>query len=394
MIRILMCLLISSLLARAVRADETSDSTPAAQAANRFALGLYAHLAKKPGNLAFSPYSVSSALAMTYAGARGKTAEEMAQVLCFSGQERTHRGFEVIRRQLTGDKVELALANRLWAQAGDPFLPAYLDLVEKHYEAGMQPLQFGDDTETARRTINRWVEQQTSERIRDLIQPGVLTPATALVLTNALYFKGRWAKAFPENATRDAPFHLSPRDKVSVPTMYRHGRIRFAKWPGLQLAELAYEGGRYTIVVLVPEAVDGLPELEERLDPQLLRRWLQSLTAGGAKLYLPRFKITKAFRFAETLQAMGVREAFTARADFSGMNGRGGIFISAVEHKAFVAVDENGTEAAAATAVVMKRGGGPRVDAVIRADRPFLFLIRDRQTECILFLGRVADPRG
>jgi serpin B len=233
------------------------------------------------------------------------------------------------------------------------------------------------------------VQRKTRNRIRDLLEPGIITRDTALVLTNALYFKGTWLYPFPGRMTADRPFQLRSGETVDVPTMHESAHLRHAENEIAQALELPYRGGRMTMVVLLPK---DLAEFEKGLDARRVDALTSRLAPTQVSVFLPRFKMTSKFKLAETLAGMGMPTAFTGRADFSGIDGQKSLFISAVEHKAYVAVDESGTEAAAATAVVMKRGRPPR-GKLFRADRPFLFMIRDTKTGCILFVGRVHDPR-
>ncbi len=390
--RKLYLLLIALLAAPVATAEEAPARTD-----NRFGCELYGKLRTQDGNVFCSPFSVRTALAMTWAGARGRTADEMAAVLQLARREGQdpHAALGARMADLSSaggpERHELAVANALWGQQGETFLDAYLSLVERHYTAGFRRTDFRNAPDAARRTINEWVAQRTHQRIRDLLQPGVLTPNTSLVLTNAIYFKGAWERPFSGKATVDRPFRLGDERSVRVPTMHQVARFGYAEDQGVQALELAYRGGRIALVVLLP---DDLPAFEEKLDASRLRALTDRLADEKVAVFLPRFQVTSSFSLADTLAALGMPTAFTGRADFSGMNGKGGLFISAVEHKAFVAVDEAGTEAAAATAVVMKRGGLPEGTKLFRADRPFLFLIRDRKTGSILFLGRVVDPRG
>jgi len=393
-------LLLGTLAAPVAKAEETSsDESPHALARsnNRFGCNLYAGLRGQAGNLSCSPYSVRTALAMTYAGARGQTSAEMAAVLCLpEGEGRDiHAALGASMAGLSSaggtDRQELAVANALWGQRGDTFLDSYLSLVERHYAAGFRLADFRGAPEAARRTINDWIEQRTRKRIQELLQPGLLTPTTSLVLTNAIYFKGTWQRPFPSRSTGDRPFRLRDGTSVNVPTMHQVARFRYAEDKGTQALELSYEGGRIALVLLLP---DDLPALEGELDASRLHALTGRLVTESVSVFLPRFVVMSSFSLADTLAALGMPTAFSGRADFSGMNGQGGLFISAVEHEVFVAVDESGTEAAAATAVVVKRSGSAPGTKLFRADRPFLFLIRDTKTGCILFLGRVLDPRA
>ncbi len=368
-----------------------------------FALDLYAKLRDEPavkeagGNLFFSPYSISTALAMTYAGARGETEKQMAKTLHFSlPQERLHPAFGTLEKQLNaaGKKgnYELSVANALWGQKGYGFLKPFLELTEKNYGAGLKEVDFVRQTEKVRKTINAWVEEKTKDKIKELIKPGVLGALTRLVLTNAIYFKGDWASKFEEKNTKPAPFHISKERSEEAAMMYQKEEFKYAQKEKLQILELPYKGEELSMVVLLPEEVDGLAELESSLTPERLAEWTKRLHKREVMVYLPKFKMTSKFGMAEMLAAMGMPDAFSGAVDFSGMNGKRDLFISAVIHKAFVEVNEEGTEAAAATGVVMKLTAVPAPPPVFRADHPFIFVIKDNNSGSILFMGRVSNP--
>ena len=364
---------------------------------NAFALALYAKLrAEDQGNLFLSPYSISTALAMTYAGAKGKTAAEMAEVLHFTvPQEQLHPGFAALTAKLHGDikkeGYQLRIANRLWGQAGYHFLPTFLQVTRDHYGAELAQVDFAQDTEAARHTINAWVEEKTEEKIKDLLAQGVLDSGTTLVLTNAIYFKGDWQRKFEAKATKDAPFLLTPQKKVTVPMMRQRGKFAYGVVGNVQVLELPYVGKDLSMFVLLPKEVDGLADLEKSLSVETLNTWTSGLREQTVEVLLPKFKMTSGFRLEKVLGAMGMPLAFSDKADFSGMTGQRGLFISAVIHKAFIDVNEEGTEAAAATAVVMRAPAPP--NPIFRADHAFLFLIRDNRTGSILFLGRMMNPK-
>ena len=375
-----------------------------------FALDLYAQLKKQEGNLFFSPYSISTALAMTYAGARGNTATQMAEVMHFGLEpEVLHRAFgqlvDDLNKQGEEGGFELSVANALWGQKGYGFLKEFLDLTRDSYGAGLREVDFEGATEAARKTINAWVEKETKEKIKDLIPEGVLDKLTRLVLTNAVYFKADWVHQFEKHATRDRKFWIAAEETIHVPMMHQTNSFGYAAVHGCQLLEMPYKGGRQSMVVLLPTMRDGLgrlgwmAEIEKGLSADKLASWLKQIRYQQVTVILPKFTMTSEFRLDETLKSMGMTDAFSLPpADFSGMNGKNdpveGLFIGAVLHKAFVEVNEEGTEAAAATAVEMTLGmsSGPS-RPIFRADHPFLFLIRDNRTGSILFMGRVAEPR-
>jgi serpin B len=390
--------------------SEARDRPPAAPSAdvravaednNRFALDLYARLRTGPAdNLFFSPASLSTALAMTYAGAGGRTAEQMARVLHFGlPRERLHPAFRDLRRYWDAKDKEsgyrLSLANRLWGQQGSHFLPGFLATTREHYGAELAQVDFARQADRARQRINAWIEEQTRRKIQDLIPPGVLDAMTGLVLTNAIYFKGDWTEPFREEATQVAPFHVSAHQQTDAPLMYRQDDFRYWAGAGLKVLELPYGKGDLAMLVLLPDEIEGLSTLEAKLTADNLSRWQAGLLKQEVRVTLPRFRLTSQFQLAAALKAMGMTRAFTpGEADLSGMSSEEGLSLSAVIHKAFVDVNEEGTEAAAATGVEVKSVAAIEGPAVFRADHPFVFLIRDNRTGGILFLGRLVDPRG
>jgi len=407
-----------------------TDRNAAVRGNNRFALALYAKLSQQAGNLFFSPHSLSTALAMTYGGARGGTQRQMHDVLRLPvrrlrmdfidrhkarvyrvqefpmSRERIAAAFGALQKALKADGkkrgYELHVANALWGRKGHAFLPAFLDLTRKHYGAGLKEVDFRGNPEAARRTINAWVEKQTREKIKELLRRGVITPVTALVLTNAIYFKGNWASQFDKKRTRPAPFYLGvprgyrgPVKAVQVPMMRQRGSFRMMDGGRFLALELPYAGNQLAMIILLPKEyhTEEMAALEKSLTARNLNTWLGKLRKQEVRVCLPRFRMTSEFSLAKVLAEMGMRDAFDPeRADFTGMRTTAReetLHISAVVHKAFVEVNEEGTEAAAATAVVMEDRSGP---PVFRADRPFLFLIRHNATSSILFLGRVTNP--
>lgn len=378
------------------------DMVPLVQGNTAFALDLYGQLRTQGGNLFLSPYSISSALAMTYAGARANTAVEMEKSLHFTGgQAGTHPAFAALQARLAeiekkGD-VQLAVANSLWPHLSHPFLPEYLAQVKGAYDAVITPLDFAGDTEGARRTINRWVEQKTRDKIKDLIPPGNLDALTRMVLVNAIYFKGSWAVPFKPAQTAPADFTVSADAKVRVPMMSQIRGMPHADFPDCQVAKLLYAGGELSMLVVLPKEKAGLAALEARLSPEQLTEWRTGLSEQQVRLFLPKFKLTWGVsELKEPLRVLGMVDAFRddGAADFSGMDGQfHWLYIGAVLHKAFVEVNEEGTEAAAATAVVMQvRSMRPPPQVEFRADHPFLFMIQEEASGAILFMGRVVDP--
>lgn len=373
--------------------------TPLALDMIEYALDLYQQLRPIDGNFLFSPYSISTVLAMTYAGARGETADQIRQTLHFSlDQEQLHPSFaglqECMDQVESKSGIELKIANALWPHSSYPFLNEYLALVERYYRTSITGLNYGKP-ESARAAINAWVEQKTEQKIKELIPEGILNELTRLVLTNAIYFKGDWASQFDEIFTEPAPFYFAEGESITVPMMHQKGQFGYGHAPGVQILELPYLGGDLSMVILLPDKVDGLAQLEQQLTAENLVRWtwLVSNNEGEVELSLPRFKLSCAFKLNQMLKSMGMVDAFSDEAaDFSGIDGTKYLYISAVLHKAFVAINEEGTEAAAATAVVLKIRGLPEPLVNFRADHPFIFLIREKSSGSILFLGRVVRP--
>ena len=365
-----------------------------------FALDLYSRLRTSPGNIFFSPYSISTALAMTYAGARGDTERQMARVLHFSSDQRQlHSVFGELQHQLTqaGRKqgIELSIANALWAQKGHPFLPAFLKISKEDYGANVNQADFVTGAEAARGEINQWVTQQTKDKIQDILPPKSLTAITRLVLANAIYFKGAWANPFDKGGTSTQPFHLSARRMAEVPLMHHIDEVRYMGNSDFQAVELPYSGGELSMMILLPRRLDGCGSLEKQLTPELLSRSLGQMKQRDVEIFLPRFKLDSGFDLNDTLGGMGIPDAFGSKADFSGMDGTRLLFISGVFHKAWGEVNEEGTEAAAATVTAIAssiEAEPPPPPPVFRADHPFIFLIRDTRSGSILFLGRLSDP--
>ena len=367
---------------------------------NEFAFSLYQKIAGAEPNLGknvfFSPYSISTALGMTYAGARGETAQQMSAALRFDAEQETlHQSFRDLATRLdgTGKPYQLKIANALWGQRDFPFEAQYLSLIEKYYDGGLQTLDFAQAPESGRTTINQWVERQTAGKIQELLRPGDISPATRLVLTNAIYFKGNWVKAFDQRETWSAPFKLADGNSVSVPLMSRTASFAYAETAALQVAELPYAGEDLAMLVILPK--EGLAEIEQAMSRQWLAELSVKLRPALLSLQLPRFKFDAryALQNQEYLPALGMVDAFdSSKADFSGLTGRRDLAVSGVFHKAFIDVNESGTEAAAATGGAVSLTSLPSREIVFRADHPFLFLIHHKPTGSILFMGRIANP--
>ncbi len=368
-----------------------------------FALDLYRALKAQDGNLFYSPHSISVALAMTYAGARNETARQMAAVMHFTqSQDRLHPAFNALDLALNSRGKEaqgkdsqafrLNVVNAIWGQRGYEFLPAFLDTLGEHYGSGLRILDFARDPETSRVTINNWVSEQTESRIKDLLPKGIIDEMTRLVLTNAIYFNAAWAHPFTPQETTDGTFYLLDGSEVVAPMMRQTEMFGYAERDGLQVVELPYDGYELSMVIVLPEK-GQLARLEDELDAKTLDALLSELTDHNVALTMPRFKIESELGLAETLQALGMVDAFDPNlADLSGMDGTTDLFVQDVVHKAFVDVDETGTEAAAATAVIVAQESAPLNPLQVTVDRPFVFFIRDIQTGAVLFVGRIVDP--
>jgi len=388
---------------RASGAAGQADLAALVDGNNAFAFDLYRALKGEQGNLFYSPYSISQALAMTYAGARDTTEKEMAGTLHFTlSQGSLHPAFNSLDQQLKargqgakgkdGKGFRLNIVNAIWGQAGYSFLKDYLDLLAQDYGAGLRTLDFRAAPELSRQTINKWVEDQTEQRIKDLIPGGAIDPLTRLVLTNAIYFNAAWNNNFEKNATQPTPFHLIDGSTVDVPMMRQTERLGYAAGDGYQAVSLPYDGSELEMVVLLPDG-GKFAEFEKSLDAGRVGTIIKDIVPKQVALSLPRFKFESEFDLGNVLAGMGMPAAFSSQqADFSGMTGDRDLSISRVVHKAFVGVDEAGTEAAAATAVIMRATAMPVMPQEVTVDRPFIFLIRDIQTGSVIFVGRVVNP--
>jgi len=379
-----------------------TDLTTLVSGNSAFAFDLYQALREEEGNLFYSPYSISLALAMTYAGASGETAQQMADTLHFAlSPDALHPAFNSLDIELgqrgegaegaDGEGFRLNIVNAIWGQKDYQFLTTFLDVLAENYGAGLRLLDFINTPEESRITINNWVSDQTEGRIEDLIPQGVIDALTRLVLTNAIYFNAAWQYPFDEDITEDGTFYLLNGGEVIVPMMSQTESLSYAEGDGYQAVELLYDGGELSMIILLPQA-GQFEAFEGSLDAQQVDGIIAGLEAGEVALTMPKFEFESDFGLKETLAAMGMPVAFSEDADFSGMTGNRDLFIADVIHKAFVSVDEAGTEAAAATAVVMTLTAAPEIPVEVTVERPFIFLIRDIETGTILFVGRIVDP--
>ena len=388
----------------AVAMPSAEAMTKLAASSNALGLDLYGRARATQGNLAMSPASISAALAMTFGGARGETEAQMKRVLHVDGARdavaadwgRLSRALQSPARPLT-----LRIANRLFGEKTTKFEQAFIDKTKLDFGAPLEPNDFVNAFEPARAHINGWVEDQTEHRIKELLPPNALDKQTRLVLVNAIYFLADWAEPFEKSATYDAPFSVAQGAPKPTPMMHRAGKHRFVQNDGAKVLELPYKGGDASMLVILPDRKDGLADLEKSLTGAKLEGWKTALAMQTVAVSLPRFEVspTPSMSLGEDLKSLGMPDAFDRdKADFTGIanpvDRKERLKIDKVFHKAFVKVDEKGTEAAAATAVVMAKGGGPPPAPPLEfnADHPFVFAIVDKATGLVLFLGRVADP--
>jgi len=369
---------------------------------NEFTFDLFSRYKTETGNIFFSPYSISSALAMVYEGAKGKTAEEIQNVFHFPSDASIRRSaLAKINNTLNAENknYKLSVANALWAQKGFQLLGDYVTLIKTYYGGKVMNVDFIKETEKSRITINTWVEKQTNEKIKDLIAKGLVDASTRLVLTNAIYFKGDWLNKFDVKKTEKRDFFVSSSSIIMAQMMCltdNKTTFNYAETEGLQILELPYAGEKLSVLVLLPK-VNDLKSLEDSVSAEKLNGWRNQLHEAPVDIYLPKFKLGTEYLLEDTLAEMGMPTAFSGNADFSGMTGKTGLCISKVIHKAFVEVNEEGTEAAAATAVTMKMtSAGPGHEPkrlVFNANHPFIFIIQQKTTGNILFIGRMVNPK-
>lgn len=378
-----------------------SQTLKAVEASNQFAFNLYKSTSKSQENLFFSPFSVEAALAMTAAGAQQETLKQMLTTLHL--EPNYHSEFKIILSQLNGQKdFQLYVANRIWGQLGTPYYPNFLKLLLENYGAELSPVDFKNQPDPSREKINLWVQQQTRDKIKDLLKPGVITNDTDLVLTNAIYFKASWANAFKKEMTASDQFHMSPTQKKLISFMHITKEFRYMENSELQYLQLPYKGNELIMDVLLPKPGVLLSMIEQKLNSQVFLDMNKKTILYNIEVSLPKYKTESEFDLGKTLSILGMPLAFDEHnANFKGMRPlvpNENLYISKVIHKAFVDVTEDGTEAAAATAVVMARMMGafpsepPPPPKIFKANRPFLFFIRHLKSGVILFMGRYSQP--
>jgi len=384
--------------ARAVDTFATAESVDSLSGAmNGFSFEMYKELGiDSDENVFFSPYSIFVALAMTYEGARGETAEQMKDVLSFEQNDEVSLcSFGRIYNLLNIDsEYTLNTANALWTMKDYPFLEEYLSFIDNYYMGKATDVDFSNPIETAE-IINNWVEENTGGKIEDMLSSGDISPSTVLILSNAIYFKGLWMTQFDKEDTVDRDFEITPTEIVQVPTMVltdSEEKFNYTETDDLQILELPYKGDDVSMIILLPKE-GNISSVEQMLDNENLAMWMDAMNPTDVDIYLPKFTHKTEYNLKEMLIAMGMDLAFSFNADFSGMNGFGGLFIGKVLHKAFIEVNEEGTEAAAATTVHMFETAMPGQSKVFDADHPFMYLIQHKETGTILFMGKVVDPQ-
>lgn len=370
---------------------------------NQFAVDLYSRLSSNKGNIFFSPYSLSCALTMAFEGARGKTAQEMSQVLHLNADAALRRmATKAFIQQInrTDKLYEISIANALWAQKAYPLKDDYLDLIKNNYFAQAVNLDFVSSPEASRGIINSWVSDHTLDRINDLLPPGSVTPHTRMILTDAVYFKGQWETPFKKMNTIVDSFWLAPGQSVQTEMMViPEGSFYYIDNDQVQALKLPYQENELSMLIILPHAKDT-QGLEKNLTLELLEQWQKGMISQKVNVFLPKFKFDTSYQMSDVLTGMGMKLAFDQKyADFTGMANEASnenLYISKVFHKAWIDTDEEGTEAAAATAVVVEAAMARRIEiptADFRADHPFIFVIQDNKTGRILFMGRVSEPR-
>lgn len=370
------------------------------EANGSFAISLLKILGEedKSRNLFFCPMSVSSALAMVYLGAKGNTATQMSQVLGLSGDGDVHQGFQTLLAEVnkSGTQYLLKSACRLFGEESCDFLPTFKESCQKFYQAGIEEMSFVKDTEGCRKRINDWVLEKTEGKISEVLSPGTVCPLTKLVLVNAMYFKGKWKAQFDRKYTRGMPFKTNQEEKKTVQMMFKHAKFKMAHVDEVnaQVLALPYAEDELSMVVLLPDESSDLTVVEKALTYEKLRAWTnpETLTESKVQVFFPRLKLEESYDLETVLQSLGMTDAFEeTKADFSGMTSKKNVPVSKVAHKCFVEVNEEGTEAAATTAVI-RNTRSCRIEPRFCADRPFLFFIWHQKTSSILFCGRFSSP--
>ncbi len=367
---------------------EISDYSGIVSANNDFAVDFYSHVARQEGkNIVFSPWSISSAFALAHEGAGGDTRDELTDAFGFPEEKRLQFGSAMVDLNRPDTEYRLSVANALWLAEWLEPLEEYVQTARIYYDSGVEMVDFGSGD--AVKTINKWVSDNTGGRIKEVMAPGSVGAATPMVMTNTVYFKGDWVTTFRWSATiEDYPFWVTPDKKVTVPMMYAKAVYKHAYVDTHQILEMPYVGDRISMLVLLPNEKGGIGELEGLLSAENLEEWREDLAWRGLKVYFPRFNLDVSYDLKRDLSAMGVTSIFDEKADLSGIAGDGQLYVSDAVHKAFINVNEKGTEAGATTIIASSSSGPP----TFLADHPFVFVIQDRETGNILFIGRLSDP--
>jgi serpin B len=370
------------------------------EANNEFAISLYKKIGDEEKNIVFSPYSISSALAVTYAGAKGNTAREMADILWFpDDQESFHPRYKIFTDSIlmTGMEkgTELRIANAIWVQEDYKLRDGFLKLADSCYQARAENVNFKipEELENTRLKINLWVEKITNQKIRDLIPRGVLKEVTRLVITNAIWFNGNWDNPFDKSGTSTSLFNINPDKSVGTDFMHQKVHAGYYEDEEVQALEMNYKGNKKSMIIVLPKETDGWKLVGRILTTERLSIILKGMEDKEVEMAIPKFTYESQFNLRETLIALGMKEPFSDDADFSGMTDANDLKIDEVIHKAFIEVNESGTEAAAATAVIMVLKSALQEESIrFNANHPFIYFITDKTTGGILFMGRLVNP--
>jgi len=363
---------------------------------NQFAIDLYKQMSRSNENIFFSPISISNAFAMLYAGTDGKTKKEIKQVFHFTPEKELHSYFsELIRKLKNVSGCELNIANALWVQKGYEFKKEFLNIAKKFYDGVVKELNFKTSPEESRKKINRWVEQKTKGKIKELIEKGSISSLTRLILTNAIYFNGEWCHQFNKKLTKEMPFYQINGNEKQVPMMQFEDFKEFNYFEDtiVQVLEMKYKGEKISMIIVLPKNKDGIKNVEEVLNIDILNNWLESMRLTKVDVYFPKFKMERAYTLTENLRGLGISSLFGPEANLSGITGERDLFINEIFHKSYIDVNETGTEATAATGVGFPESIPMKEKPkIFKADHPFIFLIYDKETRAILFFGRVLEP--
>jgi len=380
---------------REIPVASSDNVTQIAESCNAFSCNLYSQLKQEDGNLFFSPFSISTALEMAYAGARGITEKEMAQVLHNTlSQEQLHPAYANLIQTLNNeqnDSYELSVANKLFIQKNFKLLPSFETIIKTNYTDALGFVDFVNNPQAAVDTVNNWVSLKTKEKIKDIISTKDIDDLTRLVIANAIYFKGKWEKPFDTKSTKISTFHVDNKNNVEVNTMRKKEKYNYMENDSLKMLELYYKEKNLSMVIILPNEIDGLQDIEKNITSETLTNWMSQLQSKKVTVEIPKFEIETSYHLKDNLKKMGMPSAFSGSANFKGM-AQEPLYISKVIHKAFIKTDEEGTEAAAATVIIMAKFAMREEPKTFIADHPFIFLIKDNQTDLILFMGRLAKP--